>query len=411
MLAARTLWVVSCCVLCSAPGALYGCSEKTPPGQNVAGAPPGASGNGGGGALPGVAGASGVSGGTMMAGGTAGQAGQAGNPAQAGSVGQSGAPNLAGAAGTGGVEPVGGTGGASAGASAVTLKQPVVRNNRCVLEFGQSYFESDPAVAGRILSAKSGALEALVPSSVHAQNYGSTFWTAPQSDWNWPPVATIDTSAYTPVADDTSCTMTSAKVAGVAQAVMNDIVIAKKFSADLGKEAMVVEYTIRNEGTAAKRFAPWEITRVAPDGLTFFATDAQPTGSSMPPVTTMSGAIWYKDAASVAHNAKLFCDGKGWIAHVTPQNLLLLKSFPDVPVGQAAPSEAEIEIYTSNPPAGMAGAARYVEVENLGVYTDIAPGASLTWTVRWYVRTLPPNVMATAGNPELLALVQSLLAP
>jgi len=339
----------------------------------------------------------------MTYGGTTGQAGVAGQAGVSGSAGNSG-----GSGGNAGAAGAGLSAGAAgdSGGTAPTLKGPIERNGRCVLEFGDSYFETDPAVAGRIVSARAGSAEALVPSTVHPENYGSTFWTAPQSDWMWPPIAAIDSESYTPAIDVTSCTMTSTKVIGQEMMIMNDVVIVKKFSPDFDKEALVVEYTIRNEGTAAKRFAPWEITRVAPDGLTFFATDAEPTGENKPPVTTAGGAAWYKDSPEIPHDSKLFCDGKGWIAHVTPGNLLLLKTFPDIAAEQAAPNEAEIEIYTANN-----SVARYVEVENLGAYEEIAPGASMTWTVHWYVRALPADVAATPGSAELLAFVQQLLSP
>ena len=97
--------------------------------------------------------------------------------------------------------------------------------------------------------------------------------------------------------------------------------------------------------------------------------------------------------------SKLFGDGKGWIAHVTAQNVILIKTFPDIMQSQAAMGEAEIEIYASAP------AKNYVEVENQGAISDIPAGGTLSWTVRWYLRTLPSTVMATPGNEALVSFV------
>ena len=290
------------------------------------------------------------------------------------------------------------------------LKGPLVRENKCVWEFGDVLFQVDPLIGGRIVSARVGSTELLATAAMHAQNYGSTFWTSPQSDWNWPPLVEIDTAPYVPTALEamSSCTMVGAKVNAAARANVHEVSVTKKFAPDFARQALVVEYTIRNEGTTPKRLAPWEITRVAPDGLTFYGADTPPFVPMMLtpvpptlPVTNAEGCVWFKYEANVPHNAKLYGDGKGWIAHVTPQNLLLVKTFPDVQAAQFAPREAEIEIYASNNATG-----RYVEVENQGAHADIAPGQTLSWSVRWYLRALPASVTATAGNAALVQFVQ-----
>jgi hypothetical protein len=97
--------------------------------------------------------------------------------------------------------------------------------------------------------------------------------------------------------------------------------------------------------------------------------------------------------------SKLFGDGKGWVAHVSPQNAILIKTFPDIQQAEAAAGEAEIELYAAPPEKN------YVEVENQGRISDIPAGGSLNWTVRWYLRTLPSTVRATAGNADLVAFV------
>jgi hypothetical protein len=115
----------------------------------------------------------------------------------------------------------------------------------------------------------------------------------------------------------------------------------------------------------------------------------------------VNGVAWFSyNAAAITADQKLFADGQeGWIAHVDG-DLLLVKSFADTQPAQAAPGEAEIEIYAN---AGHS----YVEVENQGAYVNLAPGTSTTWTVRWNLRKL--DLAATPGSAALLALVRSMV--
>jgi hypothetical protein len=80
-----------------------------------------------------------------------------------------------------------------------------------------------------------------------------------------------------------------------------------------------------------------------------------------------------------------------------------VKSFADTLPAQAAPGEAEIEIYAN---AGHT----YVEVENQGAYVSLAPGAATSWRVRWTLRKLDlASTPASAGSAPLLDLVRSLI--
>lgn len=366
----------------------------------------GASGSADGGASPGAGGSadagSGAEGGAHGSLGEAGTTGEAGQAGSGGVDGSGGAWSNAGMDGGAGADGGAGNGG-SDGMGEAMLKGPIVRGSKCVLEFGDLYFEVDAAVAGRISSARVGRDELLIGPAVHETNYGSTFWTSPQADWSWPPVVDIDSAAFSVSAEGTSCTLVGPRVDLRDTPAVHQLRLSKKFSADLLNDAVEVEYTLRNEGRDTKRLAPWEITRVPPYGLTFFATDSAPSGSVVPPVTREHGCVWFKYEDSVRHHAKLYADGKGWIAHVTTDDLLLIKTFPDLEPRQAAEGEAEIEVYASNPPG--APSARYVEVENQGAFTELRPGAALTWSVRWYLRKLPRGLTATP-SAALLAFVQ-----
>src|SRR5581483_2233278 len=99
---------------------------------------------------------------------------------------------------------------------------------------------------------------------------------------------------------------------------------------------------------------------------------------------------------------KYVADGaEGWLAQVSG-GVLFVKSYPDVPAGAAAPGEADAELYAG---------AGYEEIEPQGAYQRLEPGASLSWTVRWYVRALPDPNMASVGNAALVALARSTVRP
>jgi hypothetical protein len=276
-----------------------------------------------------------------------------------------------------------------------------VRGDRCVLALGDVAMEIVPAQGGRITSLRFGQRELLTGASVNATNYGSTFWTSPQADWGWPPIAAIDSAAFTVAASpERECLLQGMKVADAAHPNVDGVAIEKRFSADEAAQALVVQYTIVNQSGSARRLAPWEITRVAPGGLTFYASDSAPTGPRVPPTTTAEGCVWLEHTPSIPVDSKLFGDGKGWLAHVTAGGVLLLKVFEDVAAGAAASGEAEIEVYTG---------AGYDEVESQGSHAEIPAGGRRDWTVRWYVRALPAGVARAPGNAELIALVQALL--
>jgi hypothetical protein len=115
------------------------------------------------------------------------------------------------------------------------------------------------------------------------------------------------------------------------------------------------------------------------------------------------GVAWFPyDSTTISKDQKVFADGReGWIAHANG-DLLLVKAFTEIAFAQAAPGEAEIEIYTN-------AAHTYIEVENQGAYASLAPGASVFWKVRWFLRKLDASVAVQVGSAGLLSTVRTLL--
>jgi hypothetical protein len=278
---------------------------------------------------------------------------------------------------------------------------PVANGSLYSFQFGDTQFAVDARLGGRIVTFALSGRNILTGPAVDPANFGSTFWPSPQSDWGWPPPAEIDGAPYAASLDGAVLSLSGATAAGLGLAV------EKKFSADSQAGVVTVVYTLANRGSKARQATPWEITRVAAGGLTFF-----PMGEGGPRKgpqdllnpTVVNGVAWFPyNAAAITADQKLFADGReGWIAHVDG-DLLLVKSFADTLPSQAAPGEAEIEIYAN-------AAHTYVEVENQGAYVNLAPGAAAAWTVRWMLRKLDlASTPARAGSAPLLDLVRSLV--
>lgn len=276
---------------------------------------------------------------------------------------------------------------------------PTMTSGRDIFALGDLSFEVDPQVGGRIVSFALGGQNVLMGLAASPINYGSTFWTSPQSDWNWPPPSEIDNQAYAASVDGGKLTLQ-----GMQNGALG-VAITKVFSMDALSGSVSIDYTIRNVGTSARSLAPWEVTRVRSSGLIFFPTGQQAhSADSGPSLPTQqgSGATWFDaGSASVTTSIKFFADGtRGWIAQESG-GLVFVKKFKAIPLGSQAPGEAEIEIYVSGNPA-------YVELEEQGMYQPIAAGASSSWTTRWILVKLPASVDGSVGSASLVAFVDAL---
>jgi len=190
--------------------------------------------------------------------------------------------------------------------------------------------------------------------------------------------------------------------------------ITKVFHADLVNRAIVIDYKITSvaaAGTAPFKLSHWEVTRVFPDGMTFFTMGAITKVDYIPPqlmkMTQAQGYTWYDNTTHVkGSETKAGSDGQGgFIAHVAPHakgDLLFVKAFKPVTQAQGPPGENPLEFYCN-------ADHTYVELEDHSPYDAIAPGATTTRTVTWYLRRLPVGTSHAVGSPALIAAVQSLL--
>ena len=224
---------------------------------------------------------------------------------------------------------------------------------------------------GKILSLKYQDKEVLSQSR-WPESFGSTFWTAPQKEWNWPPVQEFDKQAYTiQKKEDDRLVITSP----VSQRL--GLSVGKDFQIDKKDGAFVITYSIKNEGKEPRRVAPWEISRVPnADGQILFEAVDSIWPADLMTFEKANGASWYK-TDEAPQNRKVNADARGWLAYAV-DGLLLVKRFQDLKNNEPAPGEAEVQVYVNR-------GKSYIELESQGAYTLLQPGESLQWTVRWYL--------------------------
>ena len=280
---------------------------------------------------------------------------------------------------------------AVAGSSLVAKAQEIkaLENDQYCVTSGDMTLVVDAAHGGKILSFKLKDQEVLNQGR-RPNSFGSTFWTSPQSQWNWPPVAEYDTKPFTAELKDNVLTLTGEKSERFGYRVRKVIHVCENDG------AMVITYSIVNESGETRQVAPWEISRVANGGVLFFQADKVEPANNMTglPFTFKDGIAYY-EMDEAMENRKINADGEGWLAF-NNGSVIFVKKFQNLKEGEAAPAEAEIQVY-ANP------GKTFVEVEEQGPYTTLQPGESVNWTVRWY---LIPAEGADNGLEKVTALLK-----
>ena len=282
--------------------------------------------------------------------------------------------------------------------SAQTVQQ--LDDEKYAVSVGDITLTVDAAHGGKILSFKLGEKEVIAqnpaaapqPAPAEGQpprrrffnpnSYGSTFWTSPQKEWNWPPVPEYDSLPYTAEVKDGPVKVVDVAIPALfltGQVSKYGYRVCKTITVDPSDLAFVITYSIVNESGEVRKVAPWAITRVPNGGVLEF--DAKPedvTPADLMKVSFDDGmATLEVDVAN--QNRKINVDGKGWL-NFRDNGLVLTQRFPDIAPEDAAPGEAEIQVYID-------ARKSFVEIEAQGPYTELQPGEKLDWTVRWYLAT------------------------
>ena len=285
-------------------------------------------------------------------------------------------------------------GGLTVSAQATLAKGEMGAEGRYLLSCGHVEMEIDAAKGGKILSLKYDDRE-MLSQLRWPESFGSTFWTSPQKEWNWPPVKEFDKMPYMVEQEVGTLSMTSE----VSERLKCRV--GKTFTADEKDGAIVVTYTITNEGGEPRKVAPWEITRVENEGGVIFF-DAPVEGiwpAGLMDFKAEYGLAWYQ-TDQTNENRKVNADGKGWLAYCS-RGLLLVKRFDDLTPEQPAPDEAEVQVYVNRGKA-------HIELESQGAYQLLQPKESLSWTVRWY---LMPYKGEAVPSEALAKQVRDIVGP
>lgn len=259
--------------------------------------------------------------------------------------------------------------------------------------------EINPRIGGRITSLRLDGKDFLTGKEVNAIYWGSTFWPSPQKAWNGRLSAELDSLPYQATVAGNVLKLTSS------MDPVSGYVFTKEISGQAENASFHIKYSITNQSDQVRQVAPWEVTRVHPHGLAFFPKGTGERWGGMAELAKdMGGITWfaYEKEKIPARNTKFFSDGsEGWIAQIN-DDVIFVKTFPDISAEQAAPSEAEVEIY--------ADAERtYVEIEQQGAYQELQPGESLSWEVRWFLKKLPDRIKVEMGNESLVAYTRNLI--
>ncbi len=279
-----------------------------------------------------------------------------------------------------------------------TFATPVIKNGMYSITINNAELVADPESGGRISSLKLDGKNFFTGKDVNASYWGSTLWASPQKIWG-ANLKELDDRAYAVSIKNNAIQMTSPKDPNTG------FVFTKEILGNKPEGSFSIRYTISNQSDSVRKVAPWEVTRVYPDGLAFFPKgNGERWGNLAGQAEDINGITWFDyqaDKIQPGQN-KFFSDGaEGWIAQVN-EDVIFIKKFPDIPLEKAAPSEAEVEIYT-NPQKS------YVEIEQQGAYHDLQPAASLHWEVSWYIRKLPATLNRSKGNAGLVAYVRKLV--
>lgn len=263
----------------------------------------------------------------------------------------------------------------------------------------------DSELAGRVLGLSFAHRELFVGPDVNAANFGSTYWTSPQSAWGWPPLAAIDQAPFD-VVSESPLTLRGPEAIVDGRKVR----LTKVFKPVAGQSALDVEYRLENLDSRSMNVAGWEISRVEPRGLTFYPT-GQVELTPVPPHGTLAlhrehGWSFFDHASfELGRSAKVHADGElGVLAHVTAANargerVLFLKLFEDTSPASHAPGEGEVEIFANEDGA-------YVEVEVQGAHEEIPPGQEQVFHVRWLLAAVPSDVVVEPGSRSLIEFVE-----
>ncbi|MDA8745564.1 DUF4380 domain-containing protein [Rubripirellula amarantea] len=255
----------------------------------------------------------------------------------------------------------------------------------------------DPNLGGRIVSFSLDGIEVLRTTRDEKNlQWGSTAWSSPQSDWNWPPLETLDSEPYVVRSHSADAIELASGIDETTKLQM-----IKHFQMRMGSNGAplaVVSYRIANRGLVDTKVAVWENTRVDWGGFTEFSAGSQ-IRLSHPEKSVVTedrnGVTRLAFNGMQPHAQKVFVtpaevtNSKGerqssvWNRYHR-HDLVLIKRCELL--ADTAPGQTPLEIY-------LAPQSDFAELELQGPYESLAPNEEVSLVVHWQLfKTEDPRI-------------------
>jgi hypothetical protein len=187
---------------------------------------------------------------------------------------------------------------------------------------------------------------------------------------------------------------------------------SKRFRLDPPRRSVEITLTARNASANLGHMSIPDFHRVpSAGGLTFFPgkqltlpLNAHPLlgDVSARPLSldVRQSMVWFPhDQNKTTSLGEAYCDAsEGWIATVN-DGLLLVKAFDE------STSRVVIEAAYDS----VAKRHTFIEISEQAQMLDVPAGATITRTVRFFLRKLPPDIAPKPGNQELVGFVRGVI--
>ena len=192
---------------------------------------------------------------------------------------------------------------------------PVKDDDLYSFQVANMYFEVDASFGGHVSSLKLNDEELMFVDRTYGDDFlwGSTLWPAPQDDWPsagfyWFKYFTLDSAGYTGGIVNDSVVLVSD--------IDKGIQFRKIFYASEEDTSVTIKYYLKNASVSTIYNAPWELTRVPQEGITFFPKGEGEVSDLLAEYTqVIDSIVWYEYANGQLGNRKFKCDGRlGWFA-------------------------------------------------------------------------------------------------
>jgi hypothetical protein len=177
--------------------------------------------------------------------------------------------------------------------------------------------------------------------------------------------------------------------------------LTKRFRLDTARRSVEVTRTLENATTKPLQAGTVDACRVASTGgLTFFPGAPKLLPGSTLKLNVWQPVVWFahdqpRDTATVEASVE---STEGWVASVN-DGLLLVEVFGDAPKPTIVIASAYDAKTKLRPWVEIGGRSGF----------ELAPGASATSNVRWFLRRLPSSIAAKPGNQELVGFVRGVI--